>query len=36
VAFEAWDDLPEEGRRAILEQARYVAELYPHLKGNRR
>jgi ParB-like chromosome segregation protein Spo0J len=36
VAFESWDDLPEDGRRVILEQARYVAELYPHLKGNRR
>jgi hypothetical protein len=36
VAFEAWADLPEDGRVAILEQARYVAELYPHLKGNRR
>ena len=36
VAFEAWSDLPEDGREAILEQARYVAELYPHLKGNRR
>lgn len=36
VAFEAWSDLPFEGRRAILEQARYVAELYPHLKGGGR
>jgi hypothetical protein len=36
VAFEAWADLPEDGRRAILEQARYVAELYPHLKGDGR
>lgn len=36
VAFEAWPDLPEDGRRAILEQARYVAELYPHLKGDGR
>jgi hypothetical protein len=36
VAFEAWGDLPEEGRRVIVEQARYVAELYPHLKGGGR
>jgi ParB-like chromosome segregation protein Spo0J len=36
LAFEAWADLPEEGRRMILEQARYVAELYPHLAGGRR
>jgi hypothetical protein len=36
VAFEAWADLPADGRRAILEQARYVAELYPHLKGEGR
>lgn len=36
VAFEAWPDLPDDGRRAILEQARYVAELYPHLKGDGR
>jgi hypothetical protein len=31
VAADAWRDLPAEGRRAILEQARYVAELYPLL-----
>jgi len=36
VAFEAWGELPEEGRRVIVEQARYVAELYPHLKGGGR
>lgn len=36
VAFEAWGELPEDGRREILEQARYVAELYPHLLGVRR
>jgi hypothetical protein len=36
VAFEAWGDLPEEGRRSIVEQARYVAELYPYLKGGGR
>jgi hypothetical protein len=31
VAAEAWKDLPREGRRRVLEQARYVAELYPIL-----
>jgi hypothetical protein len=31
VAFEAWSELPEEGRRAILEQARWIAELLPQL-----
>jgi hypothetical protein len=36
LAFEAWAELPEEGRRMIVEQARYVAELYPHLVGRRR
>ncbi|HSM92821.1 MAG TPA: ParB N-terminal domain-containing protein [Anaeromyxobacteraceae bacterium] len=32
LAFESWDHLPPEGRRAIVEQARYVAALLPHLK----
>jgi ParB-like chromosome segregation protein Spo0J len=36
LAFEAWAELPEEGRRMIVEQARYVAELYPHLTRGRR
>jgi hypothetical protein len=36
LAFEAWSEMPEEGRRMIVEQARYVAELYPHLRGGRR
>jgi ParB-like chromosome segregation protein Spo0J len=36
LAFEAWAELPEEGRRMIIEQARYVAELYPHLTRGRR
>jgi ParB family chromosome partitioning protein len=36
LAFEAWGDIPEEGRRMIVEQARYVAELYPLLAGGRR
>jgi hypothetical protein len=31
VAAEAWRDLPSEGRRLVLEQARYIAELYPLL-----
>ncbi|HSN90221.1 MAG TPA: ParB N-terminal domain-containing protein [Anaeromyxobacteraceae bacterium] len=31
VASEAWKELPPEGRRRILEQARYVAQLYPIL-----
>lgn len=34
-AWDAWDELPEEGRRLIIEQARYVAELYPLLTGGR-
>ncbi|HTN50872.1 MAG TPA: ParB N-terminal domain-containing protein [Anaeromyxobacter sp.] len=32
VAYEAWSDLPAEGRRQILEQARWIAELVPHLE----
>lgn len=32
LASEAWVHLPAEGRRAIIEQARYVAALLPHLK----
>lgn len=35
LAFEAWAELPEEGRRMIIEQARYVAELLPHLGDGR-
>jgi hypothetical protein len=31
VAAEAWKDLPRDGRRRILEQARYVAELHGFL-----
>jgi hypothetical protein len=31
LAVDAWDELPAEARRMILEQARYVAELYPYL-----
>jgi ParB-like chromosome segregation protein Spo0J len=36
LAFDAWAEIPEEGRRMIVEQARYVAELYPLLLGGRR
>lgn len=36
VAFEAWGELPDDGRRVIVEQVRYLAELYPHLKGGGR
>ncbi len=36
LAFESWHDLPEEARRQILEQARYVAELYPFLERKAR
>jgi len=31
LASEAWAHLPPEGRRAIVEQAKYVAALLPHL-----
>ncbi len=36
LAFEAWAEMPEEGRRMIVEQARYVAELYRFLVGGSR
>jgi ParB family transcriptional regulator, chromosome partitioning protein len=32
AAWEAWADLPAEGRRQILDQARYLAELFPFLE----
>jgi len=32
LASESWVHLPPEGRRAIVEQAKYVAALLPHLK----
>jgi hypothetical protein len=32
AAYDAWPDLPAEGRRQILEQARYVAEILAHLE----
>jgi len=33
AAYDAWPDLPAEGRRQILEQARYVAEILAHLEA---
>jgi hypothetical protein len=32
VAYEAWTELPEEGRRMIVEQARWIADLLPRLE----
>jgi len=32
VAFESWAELPPEGRRAIVDQARWIAELFPLLE----
>lgn len=32
VAFESWAELPAEGRQAIVEQARWIAELLPLLE----
>jgi ParB-like chromosome segregation protein Spo0J len=34
VAYGAWAELPEEGRRMIVEQARWIAELLPRLEGD--
>lgn len=36
LAVDAWIDLPEHGRRQILEQLRYLAELHAYLAGARR
>jgi len=36
LAVDAWDELPARARRMILEQARYMAELYPYLSQGRR
>jgi ParB-like chromosome segregation protein Spo0J len=36
LAAESWRDLPEEGRRMILEQARWAASLLPHLEESDR
>jgi hypothetical protein len=33
TAFEAWEDLPQDGRRALVEQARYVVALLPYMEG---
>ena len=33
TAFEAWEDLPAEGRKRLLEQARYVMELFPFMEA---
>jgi ParB-like chromosome segregation protein Spo0J len=35
VAADAWAELPREGRRLVLEQARWVAQLLRHLEGGR-
>lgn len=35
VAFDSWSELPPEGRRAIVEQARWIAELLPLLEEDR-
>jgi ParB-like nuclease domain len=32
TALEAWSELPDEGRRTILEQARYLAGMVPYLE----
>lgn len=36
LAVDAWADLPEHGRRQIVEQLRYLAELHAYLSGARR
>lgn len=36
LAVDAWRDLPEHGRRQILDQLRYLAELHAFLAGARR
>ena len=33
TAFEAWEELPVEGRKALVEQARYVVALLPFMEG---
>ena len=35
LAADVWSDLPREGRRLLLEQARWVAQLLAHLEGGR-
>jgi hypothetical protein len=36
AAYGAWKDLPAEGRRLVMAQARYVAELLPYLEDAER
>jgi hypothetical protein len=36
TAYGAWKDLPEDGRRLLLVQARYVAQLLPYLEDAER
>jgi len=36
LAVDAWEELPEPLRRSIVEQARFMAELYPYLTRGRR
>ena len=36
LAVDAWTDLPEHGRRQIVQQLRYLAELHAYLSGARR
>ena len=33
LAFDAWDDLPLDGRRQLLEGARWLAALVPYLEA---
>jgi hypothetical protein len=36
AAYGAWKDLPAEGRRLVMAQARYVAGLLPYLEDAER
>jgi len=33
IAFEAWEDLPPEDRRHLVEQARYIMQLFPFMEA---
>jgi hypothetical protein len=33
MAVEAWKDLPSDGRKVLVEQARYVSALLPFMEG---